>query len=279
MLRKKIWGVSLIWTIAVGALIWVGCSSQKSPVQPDSAQTMQKTGVTRTGLSFPFQNPDDIDYFKCFGLSGWDGENTTHGGIDCVPYFEEENPLLDTHSIIAPVDSTVAAIYHVTTGAGKACHVVVLQINDYWFVTLNFEPQSNDKVVNNSLQEQHIYAQVGTSVKRGDLIGELVVKDADPDHYPHIHFGLLYKDPHDTLDDIAVNQNTLARSDGVYIPAMTGPLRLPSTYFCPYEYSTETARTVFERKDKKNVDGELCNSVCAYGSKGGDCGTAGCVVE
>jgi len=158
--------------------------------------------------------------------------------------------------------------------------VVVLKMNEYWYIVCNFEPQTTEPVIFEE-QRRSIVVTEGQSVARGELIGELVVNSVKPGSYPHLHFGFFYKHPDDTMEDIYENYLSMRRSDGTDLAPTAGPgspwhpedLGIETTFYCPYEYSTTEAKTAYDSLWRMSARGDECSCICAYGSSSGDCGT------
>jgi hypothetical protein len=235
----------------------------------------------KEGLSFPYQNAQDVVRSYCFGLQPWDtqGLNEIHGGIDLVPPYDPPPAGIERYPIAAPADSVVAWIVEGTSGHELTTIPVILQLNDYWYVISNFEPQTASTTV---LDEQRasITVEEGQALERGDLLGDLLVGDVQEGAYPHVHFAFFYLNPNDTLEYVAENHLNIPRSDGTNLPPSTGSgspwnprdLGIPTTLFCPYVYSTSEAQAIYDALPKKAANGDDCACVCAYGSENGDCG-------
>ncbi len=247
------------------------------------------SGCTRSGssgaaegLDFPVQNVADLNKYYCFGLQPWDtaGNNEIHGGIDLVSPENADPGIIVRVPIVAPAAARVERIVESVSGAEVATLVVVLKMNDYWYIVCNFEPQTTDADI---FQEQRnsIFVTEGQDVARGQVIGELVINSVKPGSYPHLHFGFFYKNPADTLDDIYANYLSLRRSDGTDLAPLTGPgspwqpadLGIETTFYCPYEYSTAAAKAAYDSLPRMAANGSECNCICAYDSTNGDCGT------
>lgn len=234
------------------------------------------------GLDFPVQNVADLNRFYCFGLQPWDtaGNNEIHGGIDLVSPENADPGVISRVPIVAPAAARVERIVESVSGAEVATLVVVLKMNDYWYIVCNFELQTTDADI---FQEQRnsIFVTEGQNVARGQVIGELVINSVKPGSYPHLHFGFFYKHPDDTLDDIYANYLSMRRSNGIDMAPFTGPgspwqpadLGIETTFYCPYEYSTAAAKAAYDSLPRMAADGSECNCICAYGSSDGDCGT------
>jgi hypothetical protein len=242
---------------------------------------------TITGLSLPFQNPEDISEIYCFGLKPWqtpgtEGPDEIHGGIDLVPKYYPDVPKTFLYPIVAPADAEVVMIVDGTSGGGRPTFAVVLKMNDYWYLICNFEPQSESDAINRA-QSDSIVVREGQRVRRGQLLGKLVVSGPHvrPGSYPHLHFGLFFKNPTDTLEDIKRHQEDFHRSDGTDLAPTSGPGSpweprdlggRDTTFYCPYEYSRAETKAIYNRLQKRAANGESCSCICAYGSMSGNCG-------
>lgn len=233
----------------------------------------------KEGLDFPVQNVVDLEKSYCFGLQPWDmvGNNEIHGGIDLAAIY---SPItIGRVPIIAPADARVERIVESVSGAGVGTLIVLLKMNKYWYIVCNFEPQTTSPEIFEE-QRRSIVVQEKQKVKRGELIGELVLSDVKPGSYPHLHFAFFYKDPEDTLEYIQENILKIRRSDGTDLAPNSGPgspwqprdLEMETTLYCPYEYSTSEAKTAYDSLPRLAANGDVCNCVCAYGSIERDCG-------
>ncbi len=233
------------------------------------------------GLGFPVKNVSDLEKSYCFGLKPWDPEGLgeIHGGIDLAARYTPGSTDIVKVPIVAPADAKVERIIESVSGAGVATLVVVLKMNKYWYIVCNFEPQTTNAEVFEE-QRRSIAVRERRKVKRGKLIGKLVVKDVKPGSYPHLHFGFFYKHPGDTLEYIYEHYLDIRRSDGTDLAPTTGrgspwkprDLDIETTFYCPYEYSTPAAKTAYDSLPRMAANGDTCRCVCAYGSAGGDCG-------
>jgi hypothetical protein len=166
-----------------------------------------------------------------------------------------------------------------TTGAGLYSILVLLRLNDYWFVVLTIEPQSASAATN-AAQRAALHVKPGDCVAGGAPVADLVVWNVAAGSYPHVHFGLLYKHPAETLEHIREHILEIAVSDGTDLPPAQGPgspldprdLRIATTFFCPYAFSTLAARAGYDALPALAVTGDRCACPCAYASSGGDCG-------
>ena len=234
-----------------------------------------------TGLEFPILDAGSMEKFYCFGLQPWDtqGNHEIHGGIDIVARYSPIPPMMVKVPIIAPADARVERIIESVSGAEATTLVVVLKMNQYWYIICDFEPQAMNPEVFEE-QRRSIVVREGQKVKRRALIGELVVAEVKPDSYPHLHFGFFYMHPADTLETIYENYLNIRRSDGTDLAPISGrgspwkprDLAQETTFYCPYEYSTPQAKANYDSKAHMAANGDTCTCICAYGSVEGDCG-------
>lgn len=269
-MRRKI----VIFMVMLFSLI-VGCSGGGGDGESRPDRIIE-------GLAFPVRNIADLEEFYCFGLQPWDreGNNEIHGGIDLAAKYSPGSSVTGRVHIIAPADALVERIIESVSGAGVETLIVVLKMNDYWYIICNFEPQTTDPAIFEE-QRRSIAVREGQMVKRGDLIGELVIASVKSGSYPHLHFGFFYKHPDDTLDYIKANILLIRRSDGTDLAPTTGPgspweardLNKETTLFCPYVYSTPSAKAAYDSLAQIAANGDTCNCICAYNSRDGDCGT------
>ncbi|HOE78889.1 MAG TPA: M23 family metallopeptidase [Smithellaceae bacterium] len=231
------------------------------------------------GLDFPVKNFDDVDKYYCFALFPWDEEEKeTHGGID-IAVWDDSPGVIKKVPLVAATPATVEWIVEGDTGAGVKSIVVILKMNEYWCMAYIFEPQTEDEEAFNE-QRTSIYVNEGDRVARGQVIGDLIVKDPIATHYPHLHFGFFYKNPADTLQDLFDDPLSIHVSDGTDLAPLTGlgspwqpfDLGKQTTFYCPYEYSTQTAKDFYDSRARMAVDGSVCSCICAYGSEDRDCG-------
>jgi len=240
-----------------------------------------KPAKIKEGLDFPVGDVADLEKFYCFGLRPWDnvGNDEIHGGIDLVATYSPSSTLIGRVPIIAPADARVERIIESVSGAGVNTLVVVLEINKYWYIVCNFEPQTTDPAIFEE-QRRSVVVHEKQRVKRGEFIGELVLGSVNPGSYPHLHFAFFYKHPDDTLDYIYENYLQMQRSDGTDLAPTTGPgspwkprdLEMETTFYCPYEYSTPQAKAAYDSLPRIDANQAICNCICAYGSSERDCG-------
>jgi hypothetical protein len=247
----------------------VGIAETTFTVLPDSP-----------GLLFPYKDPQKIVEVFCFGLHPWSAEGEIHGGFDIIPEYKGMG--YRKYELVASADAVVERIHIFPASEdGPFIVVVFLKVNNYWYVIYAIEPQSVSEDVNNE-QLNSIYVTAGQKVRKGEVIGELIVyeQDLSGDHYPHLHFGLLYKNPSDTIGYVIENHTFLPRSDSANMPPTSGPgspwdpqdLGIATTLFCPYVYSSPNARAFYDTYPKAGVFGKYCACLCAYGSWEGSCG-------
>ena len=253
----------------------------------------QPVANTATDLAFPYQDPTLLgDESHCYGLFPWNQQGTeTHAGIDLAARYKDlAADQMRSVPIIAPAAGTGYYIYYTVNGMGNAEINVLLQMNDYWFVTLGFEPQSTDATTN-SLQRDNMSVDLTGldcssgcyfpgAIAKGDWVGNLVVRNVQSGGYPHIHYGLLYKTPSQTMAEAFANALALVRNEGTGMPPTSGPgspvmatelVGTPTTFYCPYEYSSAAAKAIMDGMTKLSVTAP-CSCVCAYNSTGGNCG-------
>ena len=224
-------------------------------------------------LTFPFADPGVVTEIHNFALHPWSDDGETHSGMDIVPLYLD---LAGTDgmrrvSIVAPADATVVDYVEDTSGAGLTSYVYILEINTYWHLFMNFEPQSEDAGTN-AEQKASFDVAVGQTVSRGDKIGDLVVSKVHPEHYPHLHFGVFYKDPTETWDDVFGN---LRVHDGSQASPqiLDANLSQLSVFYCPYNYLRMEGKVVVDGLPKLDMLGNPCSCACSYGSTEGSCGS------
>lgn len=237
--------------------------------------------VVQSGLRLVFADLTVLAEIRCYGLFPWSAEGEIHGGIDLSPTYADLIGTSDTRrvEVIAPASGTIEEFVEHTSGAGATMWSYALAMNDYWYLILAFEPQTLDADVL-AEQENSFIAQKGQAVVSGDLLGYLVLGSIMADRYPHIHFGMLYKNPQDTLADIVANIETITRNEGESLPPTTGAgspwepqdLGIASQFFCPYVYSNTEAKAAMDGVPRYSATSGTCSCVCAYNSQDGDCG-------
>ncbi len=109
----------------------------------------------------------------------------THTGLD----FEFGTTL---PNIIAPCDGVIKGINRHAISEGNIIFDVDIRYNQNWGTFIAFEPYSSDTAIAD-MQEKEIYVSINQVVKRGDLLGRLVVPDPITE-YPHIHWGVYRND-------------------------------------------------------------------------------------
>lgn len=231
-------------------------------------------------LLFPYQDPTRASALYAFGLNPWASNGEIHGGIDIVAVHRGGQPVMAKYAIVAPATGRVERIVTGTTGAGLASAVVLISMNRYWYVALVFEPQSATAATN-AEQLASIAVTEGQAVAAGQVIGHLVVWNVVADHYPHVHLGLLYKNPAQSVDDVFADSLSVVVSNGTGLPptagagspSVGGDLGIPTTFFCPWHYSTAEAKAVYGALPVYDTSARTCSCPCAYGSQSGDCGS------
>lgn len=251
--------------------------------------------VVSTDLAFPFQDETLLsDESHCYGLTNWNPPlNTeTHSGIDLAARYDDI-AVDETRRvpIIAPAAGTGYYVYEMESGHGAASILILLQMNNYWFIGLTFEPQSTDAETN-SVQRASFAVDLSgqdcttgcyfpIQVSKGEWIGDLIVRNVMADAYPHIHYSLLYKSPSQTLEQAFADNINIVRNQGTGRPPTSGagspvtPVELtgtPTTFYCPYEYSSGAAKAIMDGMVKLSIGGSACSCVCAYNSVDGNCG-------
>ncbi len=132
-------------------------------------------------------------------------DGVTHTGLD----FEFATAL---PAVVAPCDGVITEINRHSIAEGNIIIDVVIKYNSDWTTFIAFEPYSPDPAVAD-LQQQ-IAVTLNQVVRRGDLLGHLVVPDPVTE-FPHIHWGI-------------------NRNDAERIPV------------CPRDYTTPEARDVLD---------------------------------
>jgi len=278
--------VKLIKLIAILFLIGLAINCAKKDDTP----------AIPTDLAFPYQDETQLgDESHCYGLTNWNFPlNTeTHSGIDLAARYDDLAANVPRIvPIVAPAAGTGYYVYEMTSGMGAASILVLLQMNNYWFIALTFEPQSEDATTNSLQRTSFTFDLSGMDcssticyfpmqVSKGDWIGDLIVRNVMTGAYPHIHYSLLYKSPSQTLEDAFANNLLIARNQGTNLPPTSGagspvtPIELvgtPTTFYCPYEYSSSAAKAIMDGMIKLSISGSACSCVCAYNSDEGDCG-------
>ncbi len=232
------------------------------------------------GLGFPYQQPTAASDLYCFALNPWSASGEIHGGIDLVAAHLGDQPTMITAAVVAPAAGRVEWVVPGASGAGLASILVLLRLNELWFVALGLEPQSASQATNDA-QSAAVHVVPGQAVAAGEAIADLVVWHVAADRYPHVDLRLLYKNPGQTLEDVRDHVLEVAVSDGTGLPPTTGPgspadprdLGIPTTWFCPYAYSSAQARAIYDALPAHAANGDPCACPCAYHSTGGDCGT------
>ena len=257
----------------------------------------EKSPKAQIGLDFPYAQPEVLSYVKCFGLTQWDPQGEIHGGIDLIPEFDlnysEVTPIRDRLvELVAPTAGRVAMVRpHLSTDSGFEKNLdimLIIEITPRWYVALNIEPKIDTSKALSWVNQQAklIKVKEGQHVKRGARLGYLVV-GGKGDKYPHVHYSLLYRRvpevpnttyPEVTLETILeharyqyprdiVLSNPRAPWDNVALDQT-----IPAAFLCPYDFSTVSARAVFDNIPKHDLTGMQCTCVCLRESINGNCG-------
>ena len=278
----RIRGGAALAVAAVMVAAGLAADAGAGPAEPSGSHVVRRRlgRTTATGpLGLPFQQGVAASDLYCFGLDPWSADGEVHGGIDVVAAHSGEQPAMISVAVVAPAPGRVEWVVSGTTGDGHASILVVLRLNDLWFVLLTIEPQSASQATNNA-QAAAVYVVPGQTVAAGEVIADLVVWHIAAGSYPHVHLGLLYKNPAQSLEDVRDHILEVAVSDGTGLPPRHGPgspldprdLGLPTTFFCPYAFSTAAARASYDALTAHAANGDLCACPCAYRSVAGNCG-------
>jgi hypothetical protein len=95
-------------------------------------------------------------------------------------------------NIIAPCDGVIKGIKRSVISEGNIIFDVDIRYNQNWGTFIAFEPYSPDPTIADT-QANNISISVNQVVKRGDLLGKLVVPDPITE-FPHIHWGVYRND-------------------------------------------------------------------------------------
>ena len=284
--------------IVVLALTACASSPDTKVLTPvDYSQT--KPNTDDIGLGFPYEDPRRAVFIHCFGLCPWNDSSTStggeeechqekHVGFDIYPVpLQQSMPLLPTKQqtalvrIIAPADAIVERITTGETGAITQSTIVALKLNQYWYAAYSFEPHSKKTAIL-KLQRNSIVVNENQSVRKGELIGSLVVTN-DTKVIPSLHFSFFYLNPDQSLDELMTllnedieNVNVSDHSDlkAAGWPWDNQDRGIPTTFFCPYEFSSKNAKNLYDQLPNLDTHGVRCSSMCAYGSTQGNCGSA-----
>ena len=265
-------------TVAVGLAIDAGAGTAAPPGGHVVRRHLGRVAASGP-RGFPFQQATAASDLYCFGLDPWAASGEIHGGIDVVAAHSGDQSRKLTAAVVAPAPGQVEWVVPGTTGDGHASILVLLRVNDFWFVVLTIEPQSASQATNDA-QAAAVYVVPGQKVSAGEVIADLVVWHVAAESYPHVHFGLLYKDPAESLDHVRDHILEVAVSGGMNLPPRQGPgspldprdLGIPTTFFCPYAFSSAEARKSYDALTAHAANGDLCVCPCAYRSTAGNCG-------
>lgn len=251
--------------VVLVALLAAGCSDDQEPVEPEPIPES-------TELVFPFADPSVVVEVHNFALHPWSDSGETHSGIDLVPTYRDLAGTNDTRTvaIVAPAGGTIAMFDEGSSGAGLQSFVVVIQVDTYWHLLLVFEPQSEDAGTN-AAQQASFEVAAGDTVSTGQKIADLVISKVASERYPHLHFGVFYKDPNEPWDDVYA---TLRVSDGATAspPIANENLGTLTTFYCPYDYFLAAGQAVVDALPRLDLAGNECSCACSYGSFEGNCG-------
>jgi hypothetical protein len=268
--------------LLIAASSWPGAPAAAAPADAHAVRRHLAPAVGGERLGFPYQVPSAAIALYDFGLDPWAANGEIHTGIDIEAAHRGSQPTMMKATIVAPAAGRVEWVLPGTSGAGLYSVLIVVRMNAYWLTTLTIEPQSASPATN-AEQAACIHVVPGQTVHVGETIAELVVWNVADGSYPHVHLSLFYKTPSQTLDELAEHILEVGISDGTALPPLAGPgspwnptdLGIPSTAFCPYEYSTPQARAIYDILPAYAANGDSCSCPCAYGSAGGDCGACG----
>lgn len=277
----------LILTHIIVVLILTMLSIPPNPSWAAPSDTINSL-TDEPGLGFLFVPYRDINELQSFGIQPWGVDEEEHFGIDIIPLYQsadyQEGHPPKRVKVVAPADGTIRLIAALDSpedeAPGNKDIAIIIEMNSYWSIILNFEPKSSP---GKPVQEQirSIGVQAGQEVKKGDNIGYLVVGEGIGG-YPHVHYALMYKHPSvaywSILQDIVPVPNLDPEILGV---PRTGPgspwepeeLILPAgaeaAFFCPYEFSSDRAKHIFENiiDNTQYPCGPIlgkCSCICIY---------------
>jgi len=273
--------VTTSMAVVVAAAIHAAVA-RPDPIPPPGTHALRRhLGRVATGgvLAFPYQQAAAASDLYCFALNPWSASGEIHGGIDVVAAHHGDQPTMITVAVVAPAPGRVEWVVPGASGAGLASILVLLRLNEFWFVAVNLEPQSASQATNDA-QAAAVHVIPGQTVAAGEVIADLVVWHVAAGSYPHVDIRLLYKNPAETLEYVRDHALDVAVSDGTGLPPASGPgspadprdLGIPTTFFCPYAFSSVQARGIYGALPAHAVTGDLCACPCAYRSIAGNCG-------
>ena len=276
-------GVVVATSVVLMSSAMVGVAGVgERPMAPRGTHAVRRhLGRVATGgvLAFPYQQAAAASDLYCFALNPWSASGEIHGGIDVVAAHHGDQPTMITVAVVAPAAGRVEWVVPGASGAGLASILVLLRLNEFWFVAVNLEPQSASQATNDA-QAAAVHVIPGQTVAAGEVIADLVVWHVAAGSYPHVDIRLLYKNPAETLEYVRDHALDVAVSDGTGLPPASGPgspadprdLGIPTTFFCPYAFSSVQARGIYGALPAHAVTGDLCACPCAYRSIAGNCG-------
>ncbi len=146
----------------------------------------------------------------------------THTGLDFK--FSTSLP-----NIVAPCDGVIKEINRHAISGGNIILDVNIRYNQSWGTFIAFEPYSPDVAVAD-MQENEIYVSINQVVRRGDLLGRLIVPDPITE-FPHVHWGV-YRNDLERIDVCPRDYLTPEAQSELYdlyssLPGPSGPNLIP----------------------------------------------------
>lgn len=230
-----------------------------------------RLSVLGRGLEFPFRDNKAIADVRSYGIRPW-GSEPVHNGIDLiVDNSGVRQEVGDKVTVLSSAAGTVIGIVDMGEFGSK---LVVVEVKPGLFVTYTFEPQTRLLQLQ-ELQSASIDVIVGQRVRKGQKLGDLVVGEGlnggSPfgSGNPHIDTRLLLfdpatVDPADPLADLLTRD--ISHNDVNSLP----------TFLCPYDYSSVSSKTTYERVLEKLDPAVQCTCPCRFPYNAAACGV-GCV--
>jgi len=176
-------------------------------------------------LEFPFKTPADINRMAAFGIPNWSGTEP-HNGIDLII---DDN--LSSSRIVSPTHGIIKSINisenPFSDPVNQLLLTIEIYINSIYSVSLVIEPGTNDEqIIDNQINAVHV--TIDQEVKPGDDIADLLVGDLG---YPHLHYMVIK------------NEEAI----------------------CAYQYSSLTAKQIFEDIADTRINNNLPDGNICYG--------------
>jgi hypothetical protein len=222
---EDVYTVSLIGTVSGNTMSGTWSDTDSDSGTWRAEKTSEPDCFLFELLEFPFKTPADINGMAAFGIPNWSGTEP-HNGIDLII---DDN--LSSSRIVSPTHGIIKSINisenPFSNPVNQLLLTIEIYINSTYSVCLVIEPGTNDEqIIDNQINAVHV--TIDQEVKPGDDIADLLVGDLG---YPHLHYMVMK------------NEEAI----------------------CAYQYSSLTAKQIFEDIADTRINNNLPDGNICYG--------------